>query len=76
MYDTQTKPCLRSGSHSLAEMYRVLFRNAKTFTEKLHYKKIRLTHTDVGNIYCTNNVHVQGQVMVGYISSSSKPART
>jgi hypothetical protein len=35
-----------------------------------------LTRTDLGDIYFTNNVHVQGQVMVGYISSSSKPART
>jgi len=36
MYDTHTEPCLISGSHSLAEMYRVvvLFRKAKTFTEK------------------------------------------
>jgi len=55
----------------------VPFRNAKAFTEKkLHYQKMQLTHTDVGNIYCTNNVHVQGYVMVGYISNPSKPART
>jgi hypothetical protein len=27
-------------------------------------------------ICCTHDVHVQGQVMVGYISSPSKPART
>jgi hypothetical protein len=36
MYEIETEPCLRSGSYSLREMYRVgiLFRNAKAFTEK------------------------------------------